>query len=54
MINFTKELAQKTIVIQLKHTEQHSKSSDEQHHLEAAFNILGATCICDTVFNNIL
>ena len=50
MINFTKELPQNTTVIQSEHTEQYLKSSNEQHHLEAVYDIRGATCISDAVF----
>ena len=50
MINFTKKLPQNTSVIQLEHTEQYSKSSNQQRSLEAAFDSRGATCISDTVF----
>ena len=34
-------------MIQSEHTEQYSKSSIKQCHLEAAFDIHGATCISD-------
>ena len=52
MINFTKELLQQnTTVIQSEHTEQYSKSSNEQHHLESVYDISGATCISDAAFN---
>ena len=54
MIDFIKELPQNTAVIQSEHMEQYSKSSNEQHHLEAAFDIRGATCISDAVFITII
>ena len=54
MINFTKQLPQNTTVIQSKPTEQYSKSSNQQRHLEAAFDIHGAPCISDAVFINII
>ena len=51
MINSTNELPQNTTVIQTEQTEQYSKSSNEQHHLEAAFDICGAACSCDLLGN---
>ena len=52
MINFTKELPQNTTVIQSEHTEQYSKSSNEQRHLETVYDIRGVICrrISDAVF----
>jgi len=41
MINLTKELPQSTTVIQSEHTEQYSKSSNEQRHLETVYDIRG-------------
>ena len=49
MIDFTKEFPQNTSVIQWEH-EQYSKSSNEQHHPEAAFDIHSAIFISDAVF----
>ena len=48
MINFSKQLPQTTTVIQSKQNEQYSKSSNERH-LEAVYDICGATCISDAV-----
>ena len=45
MVSFSKELPQNTAVIQSEHTEPYSKSSNEQRHLEAVYDIRGATCI---------
>ena len=53
MINFTRELLQNMTVIQSEHTEQYSKNSKQQHHLEAAFAIRSATCISDAVLKYI-
>ena len=50
IINLTKELPQSTAVIQSEHTDQYLKSSNEQRHLEAVYDIRGATCISDAVF----
>ena len=52
MINLTKELPQSTTVIQSEHTEQYSKSSNEQRHLEAVYDIRGVIYrrISDAVF----
>ena len=50
MINFKKVLPQNTTFIQSEHTEQYLKSSNEQHHLEATYDIRGATGIFDAVF----
>ena len=43
MIKFSNDLPQNTTVIQSEQTEQYLNISNEQHHLEAAFNIRGAT-----------
>ena len=50
MINFKKVLPQNTTLIQSEQTEQYLKSSNEQHHLEATYDIRGATGIFDAVF----
>ena len=51
MTNFTKELSQNTSVFQSEHMEQYSQTSNEQRHLEAVYDIRGATCISDAVFD---
>ena len=43
MINLIKELPQNTTVLQSEHTEQYSKSSNQQCHLETVFVVLHAS-----------
>ena len=45
IVNFTQDLPQNTTAVQSEHTEQYSKSFNQQRHLEATFSIQQSTAL---------